>query len=1377
MFDRGEFLRLNNAYGPFTLDACADDGGSTAQVHSHYNSPSRCFLRANAADHSVWLFPPVDQAAAFVRHYLECKQQAPTSTSAVIVVPASLAPLMQQLGADLQLVKCYPAGTQLLWQLDAAGGARQVRPTPFALHVYYSAPEDVDAAVLADRVASHAGTTSAPSALGMFAQQPSPSSPDPEIFTLPAFPAAATQLIVYDGIIAGRPARVLIDGGASRDYVADRFVQRWGLPTTRSERLRVRSADGNIVYTSRAATVTLELGGFTDSVQCVVTQLAGYDVILGKPWLARHNPAINWTTNEVCVGAVVLTGVAPERLSPALAVLDARHTAKLLRPGHCVEVFVATLQQLDDSSAASSSSSSSSAVPTDMGPAFTAELNALLGRFADLMMEPTGLPPSRPHDHGIELTSGGPPPTYTGRCSPSELEELRRQLDDYMAKGWVRPSSSPFAAPILFVRKKSGELRMCVDYRGLNRITVRNAYPLPRIDELFDQLHGARVFTSLDLASGYHQVRVREADIWKTAFRTRYGLFEFTVMPFGLTNAPATFMALMNDVLRPYLDKFVVVYLDDILIYSKSAKDHLRHVELVLQALARADLRLKLKKCSFGRSSVTFLGHIVEAGTVRIDPGKVKAVLDWPAPRTVQEVQSFLGFTGWLREFVDHYAHKAAPLVALTRGRPAPNARVPWSAEQQAAFDALKAAITTAPCLVIADTSPGATFTVETDASGVGVAAVLSQDQGQGLRPVAYESRQLSPAEANYTARELELLAVVHAVSKWRCYLDSRARFSVITDHETLTSFFTQRPLTGRLGRWLEKLAPYAPIMDIQYRSGRLNRADPLSRRPDYTPPVPPTTSSAASAAPPAADATVAATVATSLSLDADWLTAVAAGYAADPLYSSARRPAFMQQRDGLWYVGSRLCVPAVEALRLRVLHESHDAEYRGHPGVTRTLAHAAARFWWPRMSRTVRKYVASCATCQRTKPSTLAPPGRLQPLPVPERPWCHVGMDLVTDLPVSSGFDAIAVFVDLFTKQAHFAPTTKTCTSPQLAQLFFDTVYRHHGLPDVIISDRDLRINASFFRSLFQRLGTKFNMSTSHHPQTDGQSERTIRTLQQIVRSYVHPLHDNWLELLTLAEVAYNSGVSASTGSSPFGALYGFEPRTPADAALPPTGDAEADSRLSRLQAVHTLVRANLEKAKAQQAAAANSSRRELSFAVGDRVRLDTEHMQLRDQPCSKFKDRFIGPFTIAAVISPVVYRLTLPSSLGRMHPVFHISRLLPWTDDTDHASRQQPDRPAPAVAQFVSDGYEVDRLLDVKIGPDPRYSGQALLFKVRWASPYDAPQHDSWEPLRGVAKLDALQFFLGTPAWAAFKATPQYAAFRRKHPKKLPKAPVWQP
>ena len=588
----------------------------------------------------------------------------------------------------------------------------------------------------------------------------------------------------------------------------------------------------------------------------------------------------------------------------------------------------------------------------------------------------------------------------------------------------------------------------------MNNATAKNRYPIPRIDELLDHLHGACVFTSLDLWSGYHQVRMAEQDVEKTAFRTRSGLYEFVVMPFGLCNAPAAFMQLMNDVLRPLLDKCVIIYLDDILIFSKTHEEHMHHVQQVLEILEQHRLHFKPQKCSFLQPSVKFLGFQVSANGVSTDPAKVATMKEWPRPADVSQVRSFLGFTGFYRRFIKDYAKLAVPLTNLTGDVP-----FVWCEQCEHAFLALKAALCSAPVLVIPKTRPDAEFVMYTDASGAAVGAVLLQDQGQGLQPVAYESRKMSPAETRYPVHEQELLAVHHGLKTFKVYLEGCKSFTVYTDHDTLRHFLKQKDLSRRQARWSEFISSFAPNMQIVYKKGTLNQADMLSRPFDV-----PCTHIACEPALLASLASLQLTASHPLltsSLRHDLLK----GYGEDPYFSNKKLPNRFQLQDGLWYLGKRLCVPKVPALRQHIISEFHNTPFAGHAGYHRTLAAVAEHFWWKRMGPTVKAYCRACAVCQRVKPSTQKPLGLLQPHEVPSRPWAHVSLDFITDLPPSgeAQFTAIMVVVDKFSKMAHFIPCHTTCTAQQAADLFMQHVFRLHGLPTKLISDRDIRFTSEF--------------------------------------------------------------------------------------------------------------------------------------------------------------------------------------------------------------------------------------------------------------------------------------------------------------------------
>ncbi len=392
-------------------------------------------------------------------------------------------------------------------------------------------------------------------------------------------------------------------------------------------------------------------------------------------------------------------------------------------------------------------------------------IKQVLKNFPDVMPEklpeelPDELPPRRQIDHAIEVMPRMAPLAKAPyRMNHEELRELKVQLEELLAKGYIKLSKSPYGAPTLFVHKKDGTLRMCVDYRALNKVTVKNWYPLPRIDDLFDRLSGAKVFSRIDLRSEYYQIRIAQRDEEKTACRTRYGSYEFLVMPFGLTNAPATFCTPMNDIFREWLDDFVVVYIDDILVYSNSMEKHVEHLRKVFQRLRENKLYAKFKKCEFGVSEVDFLGHRITQQGLKMDDHKVKAILDWEPPRSVLALRSFLGLVSYYRKFIKNFAKIATPLTNLLKKS---SGTYEWEEACNEAFDTLKGILVKAPVLKLPDFDKE--FEMHSDAFDFGIGGVLVQDG----RPVAFESKKLSETERRWPTHEKEMWAVIHCLKTW----------------------------------------------------------------------------------------------------------------------------------------------------------------------------------------------------------------------------------------------------------------------------------------------------------------------------------------------------------------------------------------------------------------------------------------------------------------------------------------------------------------------------------------------------------------------------------------------------------------------------------
>ncbi|GJV41854.1 putative reverse transcriptase domain-containing protein [Tanacetum coccineum] len=658
------------------------------------------------------------------------------------------------------------------------------------------------------------------------------------------------------------------------------------------------------------------------------------------------------------------------------------------------------------------------------------------------------------------------------RLAPSEMQELSNQLQELTDRGFIRPSTSPWGAPVLFVKKKYGSFRMCIDYQELNKLTIKNRYPLPRIDDLFDQLQGLSIYSKINLRSGYHQLRVRDEDIPKTAFITRYGYYEFQVMPFGLTNAPAVFMDLIN-----------------------------------------RKLYVKFSKCDFWIRIVQFLGHLIDSQGLHVDPAKIEAVKNRTSPTTPTEVRQFLGLTSYYQRFIEGFSKIAKPLTKLTQK----NKSYIWGEEHRTNKDSkyLQARL---------------------------VAKGYRQEDGinfeESFTFACIEAIRIfipNAASKNMIIYQMDVTtAFLNGELKEEVYVVNIGLISavVFTDHKSLQHILRQKELNMRQRRWLELLADYD--CEICYHPGKANVvADALGRKKQIKP------------------LRVRALILTvHPKLPSQILEAQNEALKEENVKNENLRgmdKSFKIHPDGTRCIKNQSWLPLFGGLRDLIMHDSHKSKYSIHPSSNKMYHDLKKLYWWPNMKAIIAEYVGKCLTCSRVKAECQKPSGLLVQPEIPMWKWERITMDFVSKLPKTSiGHDTIWVIIDRLTKLAHFIPTRATDSMETLTRLYIKEIVSRHGVPISIISDRDSHFTSRFWQSLQNGLGTQLHMSTAYHPETDGQSERTIQTLEDMLRACVIDFGKGWDKHLPLVEFSYNNNYHANIKAAPFKALYGRKCRSP---------------------------------------------------------------------------------------------------------------------------------------------------------------------------------------------------------------------------------------
>ncbi|GBG85733.1 hypothetical protein CBR_g40461 [Chara braunii] len=982
----------------------------------------------------------------------------------------------------------------------------------------------------------------------------------------------------------------------------------------------------------------------------------GYDFILGTPWSRRfRNTEADWATNTIVFKTkcgqtyhVPFRGTTatprpdpppPEPSvptpSPSITVTSSRQFAHFIRQDDVTffMVDVTDLLHYDPPCL------DAELIPLELDPP-SISMTPISTSVPPPNVEST--PPSSADADAEELAR------YTADLEPTVRDLIREYHDVF------RPSFSYTGIPPM--RDVEHSIQLVPDYRN-------------------------RFFTKIDLRCGYHQIHVAAADQLKTAFRSHFGHYEFTVMPFGLTNAPATFQRAMNDIFRDILEQYVLVYLDDILVYSRTLEEHLKHLRDVLDRLRRHSFYAELSKCRFAQHKVDFLGHYVSDQGFHMDDAKITASAEWPAPTSAKQLRNFLGLTSHYSNFIRGYARYSYVLTSTLLRKNPPWA---WTPLHEDAFRALKKAVTCAPVLHLPDFDRPFILTI--DASDFVVGAVLSQvfpsspdsyhpriprfppptpttasrltptrpatdepsidysptitedgtvESRSGDCPIAFYSRQLLPVEINYTADEREVLTVVYVAQHWRHYLHG-APFTVRTDNSVVQAFLTNPKLTPRQARWWRDLSEFS--FTTEHIKGETNRvADALSRRPDHD------------------QEHIQLSSISVTTVHHSVIDEFRTQYRHCPDYhdihatlrSGKTVPNYSLGDNGLVYWhGSqgtrepRICVPSTGPLRVRAVAEFHDQAAAGHMGFHKTLARVSRLYVWPKRKDFVKDNVAECPTCQDVNSANHLPYGLLQPLPIPEGRWQSISMDFIGPLrpPTPCGHDAILIVVDRFTKRARFVPCRYAISAREVADIVFDQVVRDHGLPLSIISDRDPCFTSRFRRRLHEVYGTQLRFSSSYHPQTDGQTEITNRTLGDILRKIVRD-DQQWDLHLAHAEIAYNHAVSQATGMSPYYCDLGYHPRVPAyflrpSHMHPDTSCPTLDDWVAHMTSIMKTAHEHIATSQTRMAARANRSRMDHPFKVGDDVLIDAHHLQLEADTLRKFRRRFFGPCRILQAV-----------------------------------------------------------------------------------------------------------------------------------------------
>jgi hypothetical protein len=1151
-----------------------------------------------------------------------------------------------------------------------------------------------------------------------------PSGNEPLVIDLPAENQVdVPELFFVKCWIGTNCVSAMVDTGATANFISEGLAKQLGLESTVvREPITCQFSNGAFDFcTSKLARREVRFVGKERDVLCredfFVLKKLGLGVILSIDFVRRYGVSIHPKEGFLRIpvpGQGTFLHILADYLgSPNRAVQFHSMTSmaklatpkqldKSLRAGH--QCWAIRFDEIEKSIEKKG---------VQVGLQASPKIRSLLEEYKDVLSKklPEGIPPNRAVDHAIDLVPGSLPIAKAPyRMSQSERKLLMDTIIELKAQGFIRESKSPYGSPVIFVTKPDGTWRLCVDYRALNKQTIKNKYALPRMDDLFDSIAGSKFYSKIDLRQGYYQIRIKEGDEYKTAMRTRYGSYEFLVMPFGLCNAPATFMTLMNSIFGKMIDEGVVVYLDDILVYSKTMEEHEQTLERVLSKLRSEGLYAKPTKCLFVMEEVEFLGHTLTQDGIKPSKDKCEAIKNWETPKSVTGVRSFIGFVAFYRRYIKSFGKIVCPLYDLTKK----SCTFYWNKECEEAFQELKTIMINPPVLKLPE--PGKAYEIWTDASEFAIGGVLHQDE----RPCAFESVKLTN---KWPIHDREMYAIVHCCKQWETLLVDSPKFTIFTDNVSCKYFDTKDKLTSMQMRWQDYLSRFD--FQIVYKPGRLNVvADALSRTEQYY--------------------QICHWVCRAFKVESEWPKIIKEAYKDDAqaqkwikqltLASASRsnvqKPACITWVDGLLkYKQNRIYIP--KSLRTRLLVLFHESQWVGHGGQKSTLRLLKRnKAYWANMRQDCVDFVATCHVCQKNRTSYQKTAGLLEPLPIPTEPWESIAMDFIGELPKSKSYDSILVVVDRFSKMACFIPLKTTATAKDVADLVFAHVFRHWGMPKTMLSDRDPKFIAKFWKQLFHKMGAELLRSSAYYSQTDGQTERTNLELENYLRNYTDANQSNWSDLLYMAEFRYNSQVHSAIKFSPFFLATGRNPRLPIWFENPKEADLQ-----SSVPAVEDFLKARLlayEEATTSIACAQRSykgqsdkHRRDVVFEVGNLVKVHLEKHQCPKGLSHKLALKWMGPFRIVQKIGKKAYKLDLPESMRITH-VFNVKRLELWRQDERFEGREQVLRPPPEVTADGEQVFEVEAIINHQTRTTR--AGRRTKYLIKWKG-YDHCEN-TWLP-----------------------------------------------